>query len=163
MPIDYRSAKKFDLVRMLPLVEAFARETSAELAINRLQENFMELAKAGLEQALEHPFGVVMLAEELERPGAKPRIAGYCIATAQEPPPVFDQTPYLFLTELYVLPEFRRQGIGTGLVERVQAWGLLKGIGRISLLTPPDDAAERLFARLRFRTLQKLLFYESDT
>lgn len=161
MSIQYRAATVHDLKRLLPLAEGFAQDTSAQLPINQLVENFLEYARAGLAQTMAHPFSVVMIAEEVEE-GAPARIVGYCAAAGQEPPPVFEPIPYVFITELYVVPEYRRRGIGTALVDRVRGWGLIKGISRVSLVIPAGGSAEELYGKLGFRPLQKLLFYESE-
>lgn len=161
MPIQYRAATIHDLKHILPLAEGFARETTQQLPINRLVDNFMDFSKSGLAQTIEHPFGVIMVAEQVEE-GARPRILGYCAATGQEPPPVFDPIPYVFVTELFVAPEHRRQGIGTALIERVRGWGLLKGINRMSMVIPAQGPAQGLYAKLGYRPLQQLLFFEEQ-
>lgn len=155
MAIEYRQAKPTDLGRLLPLVEAYARDQQTQMPINTLNEQFMDYARAGMAQAVEHPAGCVMVAEEGSR------IVGYAVGMAQEPPPIFEPELYTFITDLFVLPEFRRQGIGTALVQRVQGWGWVKGINRVSLVAPEGSPARGLLSKLGFRPVQTM-FYQGD-
>lgn len=160
MAIEYRLAKPTDLKALLPLVEAYANEQQAEMPINKLAENFMEFVRSGIAQAVESPAACVMLAEELE--SGKPELAGYAVGMVQEPPPIFEPEMYLFMSDLYVKPEFRRQGIGTALAQRVRGWGWVKGIYRFSLAVPTGNAAQGLFEKLGFRPIQTMLYSHEE-
>lgn len=160
MEIAYRMGRVADLQGLLPLMEACARETHAALPLYPLREDFMDQVRAGLAQALEHPAGCVMLAEAATSAGTSPVIAGYAIGMLQEPPGIFQPEPYVFLSDLYVRPEYRRRGIGTALVERVRGWGWLKGVRHFSLILPVDSPAQALFARLGFVSIQTMLHYK---
>ncbi|MFO7274245.1 MAG: GNAT family N-acetyltransferase [Bacillota bacterium] len=154
MAIQYRAATRADLNALLPLVEAFAREQQAQLGLYTLADGFMQFAKTGLAQAIEHPAAVVMLAEDEGREGP----VGYCVGSLQEPPALFRPELYTYISDLYVLPEYRRQGIGTGLVERVRGWGYLKGAFAVSLIAPTGSAAVRLAERIGMRPIQVLMY-----
>ncbi|HEY3365827.1 MAG TPA: GNAT family N-acetyltransferase [Symbiobacteriaceae bacterium] len=159
MAIDYRQARTTDLHQLLPLVEAYALDQQAQMPINSLTERFMEYARAGMAQAVEHPAGCVMVAEETT--DGAPRIVGYAVGMAQEPPAIFEPEIYTFITDLYVVPDYRRQGIGTGLVERVRGWGWVKGINRLSVVLPEGNAGRGLLAKLGFRPVQTM-FYSGE-
>ena len=58
MAIQYRVATRADVNALLPLVEEFAREQQALLPHHELAEGFMQFAKSGLAQAVEHPAAV---------------------------------------------------------------------------------------------------------
>jgi len=152
MTIEYRAANRSDLNALLPLVEGFAREQHAQLGIHELAEGFMQFAKSSLAQALEHPAAVVMVAEV---GGA---IVGYAVGMLQEPPSIFRPELYTYVSDLYVLPEHRRQGIGTGLVERVRGWGYLKGSFALSLITPVGSPAVRVGEKVGMRPIQTMMF-----
>jgi len=160
LAIAYRMGRAADLERLLPLVEAYARETHAALPLYPLRADFMEQVRAGVAQTLEHPAGCVMLAEAETPGGAATDLAGYAIGMLQEPPGIFRPEPYVFLSDLYVRPEYRRRGIGTALVERVRGWGWIKGVRRFSLVLPVDSPAQALFARLGFIPIQTMLHYQ---
>jgi ribosomal protein S18 acetylase RimI-like enzyme len=162
MAIDYRPAQRADLPALLQLMEPYAREQQEMVPINNLTENFMELASVGLGQALNHPAGCVMVAVETQ--GQSPVIVGYAIGMMQEPPAIFEPEAYTFVSDLYILPEFRRRGIGTGLVDRVRAWGWSKGINRLSLVLPNGNvAALKLYEKLGFQPIQTMLYYKDET
>lgn len=162
MAIDYRPARREDLPALLQLMEPYAREQQELVPINNLTENFMELAAAGMEQAIDHPAGCVMVAVETQ--GAEPVVVGYAIGMVQEPPAIFEPEAYTFVSDLYILPAHRRRGIGTGLVERVRAWGWVKGINRLSLVLPNgNQAALGLYEKLGFRPIQTMLYYKDES
>jgi GNAT superfamily N-acetyltransferase len=152
LTIQYRAANRSDLNALLPLVEGFAREQQAQLGIHELAEGFMQFAKTSLAQCLEHPAAVVMVAED---EGA---IVGYAVGMLQEPPSIFRPELYTYISDLYVVPDRRRQGIGTGLVERVRGWGYLKGAFALSLIAPYDSPAVRLGQRVGMRPIQTMLY-----
>lgn len=160
MGMTYRAAGPTDLELLLPLVEAYARESQRELPLYALRDDFLDQVRDGMAQVLEHPAGCVMLAEDEDE--AQCRTVGYCVGVLQEPPSIFRPEPYVFISDLYVHPEYRRQGIGTALVERVRGWGWIKGIGRLSAVMPTDSAARTLFTRLGFAPVQTLLYHKDD-
>lgn len=154
MAIQYRAATREDLNALLPLVEAFAREQQAQMRLHELADGFMQFAKTGLAQAIEHPAAVVMLAEDEGREGP----VGYCVGSLQEPPALFRPELYTYISDLYVVPEYRRQGIGTGLVERVRGWGYLKGAFALSMIVPMASAAVGLGERIGMRPIQMMMY-----
>lgn len=160
MAVEYRQAKPSDLKALLPLVEAYAREQQQQTPINALTENFMEFARSGIAQAVEHPAACVMVAEDAV--AGKIRMAGYAVGMAQEPPPIFEQEMYTFISDLYVDPDYRRQGIATSLIERVRGWGWVKGINRLSLVLAPGSPGMRLYERLGFKPIQVMMYYRDD-
>lgn len=160
MAIEYRQAKPHDLAAIVPLVEGFAREQQEQMPVNTLTETFMEFARSGIAQAIQHPAACVMVAEETS--GEKPVIVGYAVGMIQEPPPIFEPEMYTFISDLYVQPEFRRQGLATALVERVRGWGWVKGITRLSLVLPTNCPAQGLYAKLGFKSVQTMLYYRDD-
>lgn len=160
MPLEFRQAKPTDLKALLPLVEAYAREQQAGMPVNQLTDQFMEFVRSGIAQALDHPAACVMVAEETGE--GKPVPVGYAVGTLQEPPPIFEPEPYIFVTDLYVAPEHRRQGVGTALVERIRGWGWVKGINRISLAIPANSPAQGLYEKLGFKPIQTMLYYKDE-
>lgn len=160
MAIEYRVGKPTDLKQLLPLVEAFAREQQEQIPVNDLAENFMEFARSGLAQAVEHPAACVMVAEEQE---GKPTIIGYAVGMLQEPPAIFNPELYTFVSDLYVIPEYRRKGVGSALVERVRGWGYLKGAYRLSLILPTGSPAQGLYEKLGFKAIQTMMYAGNES
>ena len=60
------------------------------------------------------------------------------------------------IENIFVRPDFRRQGIGTSLVEKVVEVAKLNRYQFISVLTPPDDAAA-------IKTYEKAGFTKGET
>jgi GNAT superfamily N-acetyltransferase len=159
MAIEYRLAKPTDLKALLPLAHDFAISQQEQTPTdNQLTKRFMEYVQSGLAQALEHPAACVLVAE-VEKEG-KRQVVGYAVGMMQEPPPIFEAEAYTFLSDLYVLPEYRGQGIGTALVERVRGWGWTKGIGRVSAVAPNGSPVGRILAKLGFVPIQTMYYYK---
>ncbi len=153
--VEYRGATIQDLDALLPLVEAFVRER-AGLMNQKLRENFMETATEAMVQTMEHPATFVCVAE------AGSQVVGYASGLIQEPPPLFEDESFLFLADLYVQPELRRQGVGTALVERVRGWGLMRGIARCSMVVPlQSEGAAKVAGRVGARLVEGLYYWQS--
>jgi GNAT superfamily N-acetyltransferase len=58
-----------------------------------------------------------------------------------------------WLASVYVAPEFRRQGIGSALVERVVGEARALGVSRLHLYTPDKEG---FYARLGWHTLERV-------
>lgn len=152
--IEYRAARTEDLERLLPLCLAYAAER-ATLSGQRLAANHAEQVRANMASLLGHPAAFTVVAEE------DGQFAGYATATLQEPPPLFDGEPFVFVGDVYVEPRRRRQGIGTALVERLRGWAFLRGVGRLSAVIPArSEAARRLGARLGFSVVEELVYWQ---
>lgn len=160
MSIEYRVAQPHDLKVLLPLVEAYAREQETQMPVNTLSDNFMDFARSGIAQAVEHPAACVLIAEETGE--GKPRAVGYAVGMVHEPPAIFEPEMYIFVSDLYVAPEVRRQGIATALVERVRGWGWTRGITRMSLILPVTSPAQGLYGKLGFKPIQTMLYYKDE-
>ncbi|HLO04074.1 MAG TPA: GNAT family N-acetyltransferase [Symbiobacteriaceae bacterium] len=159
MAIEYRLAKPTDLKALLPLAEAFAHEQQSQTPTdNQFTDRFMEYVHSGLAQTLAAPVACVMVAEaEVE---GKQSVVGYAVGVLQGPPPIFEDVPYIFLSDLYVLPEFRRQGVGTALIERVRGWGWVKGVYRVSSVAPTGSPVHSILGRLGFLPVQTMYYYK---
>jgi GNAT superfamily N-acetyltransferase len=158
--VEFRQAKPHDLKLLVPMVEAYAQEQQRQMPVNVLTENYMQFARSGIAQAIEHPAACVMLAEETG--GSKPIAVGYAVGMAQEPPPIFEAEMYTFISDLFVIPDYRRQGVATALIERVRGWGWVKGITRLSLVLPMNSPAQQLYAKLGFQPIQTMLYYREE-
>jgi GNAT superfamily N-acetyltransferase len=60
-------------------------------------------------------------------------IVGFVSAQRWAPPPVYAYSEEVYLNELYVAPEARRQGLGRRLVEAVRGWAEELHAGRLRL------------------------------
>jgi GNAT superfamily N-acetyltransferase len=72
-------------------------------------------------------------------------IAGFASARRWGPAPIYKDTPEVYLDELYVHPEQRRQGYGTQLVNAVRNWADQVGARRVRLRVLTSNADGRAF------------------
>jgi len=80
---------------------------------------------------------------------------GVVCLTAQDMPgyqPAASLTPWL--KGLYVAPAARRQGIGTALIRRCEAWAASLGYPTLYLYTERDSPAESLYRDLNWQPVQ---------
>jgi len=75
------------------------------------------------------------------------RIAGYCLATILEYPPIFHIRNFGFIQDMAVTSEFRRRGIGTQLLERLLVWFKERGVRRIELQALMENEISQSFWR----------------
>ena len=60
-------------------------------------------------------------------------LVGFITACLWESPPIFAGPQEVYISELYVVPQARRQRVGRRLVEAVQAWAEMLAAGRLRL------------------------------
>jgi GNAT superfamily N-acetyltransferase len=134
--IQIRRAAAVDLSRLAPLFDAYRvfYGKSSDLA----------LARAFLADRLEHDQSVLFIAE---------RRAGETVGESlgfTQLYPSFSSTSVariFILNDLYVVPEARRTGVATGLLEAAASHGRAVGAVRLSLSTAiGNDTAQALYA-----------------
>jgi GNAT superfamily N-acetyltransferase len=76
------------------------------------------------------------------------------IANVRILPAVFYREPYAELTELFVIEEYRRQGIGKALIEFAESLAQSAGAEEMVLLTGPENQAARsLYLQMGYHPL----------
>lgn len=71
------------------------------------------------------------------------------------------RTTHIFL--LYVLPQYRRQGIATALMKQAQSWAIEQGDRQISLMVySSNQQALKLYQSLGYQQQSMLMFKELD-
>ncbi|RLB19231.1 MAG: ribosomal-protein-alanine N-acetyltransferase [Deltaproteobacteria bacterium] len=76
---------------------------------------------------------------------------------------------WMFAGEIHLLniavhPKWRRQGLGTLLIEKVKALGLSEGAEKVWLeVRPSNHAAQRLYAKAGFKVVGQRIKYYTDT
>ena len=79
---------------------------------------------------------------------AKGELVGFITAQRWAPPPVYAEAREVFIDEVYVRPEVRSQGVGTRLVEEVQAWAATLDVDRLRLrMLVANEAGRRFWQR----------------
>jgi GNAT superfamily N-acetyltransferase len=72
-------------------------------------------------------------------------LAGFVTARRWGPPPIYAESSEVYLDELFVRPEARRQGMGTQLVHAVRDWADQLGAARIRLRVLTSNQSGRAF------------------
>ncbi len=76
--------------------------------------------------------------------------AGYALCVRV--PKADERIGFLFVDELFVLPPFRRQGVASALLKRVQSLAVEMGLAGVRLLVRTgNEAARELYRRAGFR------------
>jgi len=77
--------------------------------------------------------------------GADGRVVGFVTARRWGPPPIYEESSEVYLDELFVHPEARREGYGTQLVNAVRNWFEELGARRIRLRVLTANQSGRAF------------------
>jgi GNAT superfamily N-acetyltransferase len=72
-------------------------------------------------------------------------VVGFAGARRWGPPPIYAESSEVFLDELFVAPDHRREGYGTQLVRAVRTWADRIGAHRIRLRVLTSNADGRAF------------------
>ncbi|PSQ87327.1 MAG: N-acetyltransferase [Bacteroidetes bacterium QS_3_64_15] len=90
-------------------------------------------------------------------------IVGFASAHRWGPPPIYEESSEVYLDELYVRPEDRRQGLATQLVNAVRDWTDRIGARRLRLnVLAANDAALDFWATQDARPLTTTLTIEGQ-
>jgi len=117
---------------------------------NQLEENLdlssvIQLTKENITS--EDSF--VILAEAVEE-------IGFISATIEESPPVFSRGDRLKINEIYVTPEYRRQGVASKLISKIRRLTEYKDVETIELnVNIRNESAQELYQNLGFKTEKK--------
>ena len=94
---------------------------------------------------------------------ADDEIVGFASAHRWGPPPIYEESSEVYLDELYVRPEDRRQGLGTQLVHAVWDWTDRIGARRLRLnVLAANDTALDFWATQDARPLTTTLTIEGQ-
>ncbi len=74
-------------------------------------------------------------------------IQGYVLGYVGQNPPIFPQSRFGFIADLYVAPSCRRRGLGTGLVRAICQWFRVQGMRNIQLNVAHHNASSQAFWR----------------
>ena len=91
--------------------------------------------------------GTFLLAED------EGRLLGFaCVFGLMAPfTPDEDPAKFTFVSDLYVDPAYQRQGIGSALLQRAEAYGLALGAPRIELAVHAANAALEIYTHLGYQ------------
>ena len=85
-------------------------------------------------------------------------LLGYAAAELETPPPIFEQRRACHVNELFVRESARRRGVGTRLLETVEAWAANNDCNRLTLTVDADNRpARELYATAGYETSRKTM------
>jgi GNAT superfamily N-acetyltransferase len=99
--------------------------------------------------AADHLVEIAVMINRNKPPGATPPI-GVIEASLRRPIPTFRPMLTLTIHAVYVLPSYRRQGVGTALLRAALTWGWQHHCLQAELCTLPRSPARRLYQELGF-------------
>lgn len=77
-------------------------------------------------------------------------LVGHVSGVVTEPPPIYARGSRLHVDGLYVKSAFRRRGVASALVDRIEAWGDERGCEHLGVTVHADNEAARRFYDGRF-------------
>jgi len=136
---DVRRALKSDVPVVTKLWESFLAEQAGEDKRLRVSEDAVERWENDMPLWLEDKTRRVYVAE---REG---RVVGFTTAHRTAPPPIYESQGEVYLDEIYVVSEARRNGFGRQLVEAVVAWSDRVQAERVRLSVLAENSEARSF------------------
>ncbi|MGA8542729.1 MAG: GNAT family N-acetyltransferase [Thermoplasmata archaeon] len=143
-PLHVRRAERADLDRLMPLFGAY-REFYRQARDPDRERSF-------LAERLERDECAVFVAESGDE------AVGFTLLY-----PMFTSVtlgPTWVLNDLYVLPDHRREGVGTRLLARAKEFGRETGAHYLTLETARDNPAQRLYEAEGWKRDELFLHYE---
>jgi GNAT superfamily N-acetyltransferase len=154
-----RHAAQHDFAIIIRFVHALLSEMYA-LGKRRLSDhteawlNFesrvLQSLSCGEDGAHAYPCAADHLLDLAETTGGEALPIGLIEASILQPAPIYRRVQTLHIHALYVLPAYRRRGVGTALVQAAIAWGQQRHCLRAELSVLPHNPARRLYQALGF-------------
>lgn len=70
------------------------------------------------------------------------------------------QSPVAYVEGIYVKAEYRKQGVGTALIQYAQQWALEQGCIQLALDALLDNpASHKFYAKIGFREVERVVFF----
>jgi len=151
VPIHLRPAREADIPALVPLLLRLKRLNEEFDPLLKVRDDAGEQGRAVLRSNLADPKGLVLAAEGV---GAdKDKVVGFVRAIVRERPfyvPEFEGV----ILDIYLLPLYRRRGVGEYLLREVSAALKGKGAGVVTAEFPAqNEIASRFYAKRGFRPI----------
>ncbi len=153
-PIHLRPAREADLGAIVPLLLRLKRLNEEFDPLLKVREDAERQARDIVRSHLADPKAVVLVAEGL---GAdRDKVVGFVRAVVRERPfyvPEFEGV----IVDIYLLPLYRRKGVGEYLLREVSAALKAKGAGVVTAEFPAqNEIAVRFYAKRGFRPITSI-------
>jgi len=154
IPIHLRPARPGDVPALVPLLLRLKRLNEEFDPLLKVREDAEAQAHEVLRAQLNDPKAVILAAEGV---GAdKDKVVGFVRALVRERPFYTPEWEGVIL-DIYLLPLYRRRGVGEYLLREVSAALKGKGAGVVTAEFPSqNEIATRFYAKRGFRAIQSL-------
>jgi ribosomal protein S18 acetylase RimI-like enzyme len=153
-PIHLRPAQSEDIPSLVPLLVRLKRLNEEFDPLLKVREDAEARAKEVLVANLKDPAFVVLAAEGVG--SDKDRVVGVVRAQVRERPFYSPQVEGVIL-DIYLLPLYRRRGVGEYLLQRTSAILKERGAGIVTAEFPTqNEIAVRFYAKRGFRPITSL-------
>jgi ribosomal protein S18 acetylase RimI-like enzyme len=151
VPIHLRPARSSDVSALVPLMLRLKRLNEEFDPLLKVREDAEAQAREVLKVALGDPKTIVLAAEGV---GAdKDKVVGFVHAVLRERPFYTPETEGV-IVDIYLLPLYRRHGVGEFLLQEISAQLKAKGAGVIMAEFPSqNEIASRFYAKRGFRPI----------
>ncbi len=150
-PIHLRPAREADIPSLVPLLLRLKRLNEEFDPLLKVRDDASEQARGVLAANLADPKSLVLAAEGI---GAdKDKVVGFVRAVVRERPFYVPEHEGVIL-DIYLLPLYRRRGVGEYLLREVSAALKAKGAGVVTAEFPAqNEIALRFYAKRGFRPI----------
>lgn len=154
LPIHLRPARAGDIPALVPLLLRLKRLNEEFDPLLKVRDDAEPQANEILRAQLADPKAVILAAEGV---GAdKDKVVGFVRALVRERPFYTPEWEGV-IVDIYLLPLYRRHGVGEYLLREVSAALKAKGAGVVTAEFPSqNEIASRFYAKRGFRAIQSL-------
>jgi ribosomal protein S18 acetylase RimI-like enzyme len=151
LPIHLRPARASDLPVLVPLLLRLKRLNEEFDPLLRVRDDAEAQAKEVLRASLEDPKAILLAAEGVGPD--KDKVVGLVHAILRERPFYIPEIEGV-IVDIYLLPLYRRHGVGEYLLKEVSAQLKAKGAGVVIAEFPSqNEIASRFYAKRGFRAI----------
>lgn len=151
VPIHLRPAREADLPVLVPLLLRLKRLNEEFDPLLKVRDDADEQARQVLRANLADPKGIVLAAEGVG--SDKDKVVGFVRAVVRERPFYAPEYEGVIL-DIYLLPLYRRRGVGEYLLREVSAALKAKGAGVVTAEFPAqNEIASRFYLKRGFRPI----------
>ncbi len=151
MPIHLRPARETDVPALVPLLLRLKRLNEEFDPLLKVRDDADDQARQVLRANLADPKAIVLAAEGVG--GDKDKVVGFVRAVVRERPFYVPEHEGVIL-DIYLLPLYRRRGVGEYLLREISAALKAKGAGVVTAEFPAqNEIASRFYAKRGFRPI----------